>query len=88
MKTLRIATWNMRAAFPKLKGPTKTEEMWNWAHNDRQGLLYQGFPKPRFPNQGSRMAGMQFGLRVASAVVGRGEPLSQVQRWNYKEVNS
>ena len=51
MKTLRIATWNMRAAFPKLKGPTKTEEMWKWAHKNLAADIYV-FTEAKIPESG------------------------------------
>jgi hypothetical protein len=51
METLRIATWNMRAAFPKLKGPTKTEEMWKWAHTNLAADIYV-FTEAKIPETG------------------------------------
>ena len=51
METLRIATWNMRAAFPKLKGPTKTEEMWKWAHANLAADIYV-FTEAKIPETG------------------------------------
>lgn len=51
METLRIATWNMRAAFPKLKGPTKTEEMWKWAHKNLAADIYV-FTEAKIPESG------------------------------------
>ena len=41
----------MRAAFPKLKGPTKTEEMWKWAHTNLAADIYV-FTEAKIPETG------------------------------------